>query len=109
MADGEWYQDKIATVSGRHYPDSWPWQILGRHLRQTTRTGECSTGNGCRAAARWLPRRGPTFRYQQIAEELINPAVDQVFIEGKAPVSIFEDIGPQVTEAQQVELERAAG
>lgn len=55
------------------------------------------------------PRRGPTFRFQQIAEELINPAVDQVFIEGKAPVSIFEDIGPQVTEAQQDALQRATG
>ena len=107
---GDWYQEKIATVSGRipgllAMADSW-----ADTLRQTDpRLEQVRLETVVEQLQMGYPRRGPTFRFQQIAEELINPAVDQVFIEGKAPVSIFEDIGPQVTEAQQDALQRATG
>ena len=46
---------------------------------------------------------------QTVADELINPAMEQIFVEGKAPVSILTDVAAQVTEAQAEALERAGG
>ena len=51
--------------------------------------------------------RGPQlFRFQSVAEELLVPAMEAIYVEGAEPVSILEDISQQVTEAQKATLER---
>jgi hypothetical protein len=49
------------------------------------------------------------FRFQSVADEVLNPVMDQIFAEGKAPVSIVQEAAGKVTEAQQEALARAGG
>jgi hypothetical protein len=110
ISTGDYYQDNIATMAGRipgllSAAEKWPGILRGidSKLEQVQlevvidqlRSGEA---------------RGPQlFRYQAVADELIIPAMEQIFIEGAAPVSTLQEVAKQVTNAQQEALKRAGG
>ncbi|MBV7333754.1 substrate-binding domain-containing protein [Chloroflexi bacterium TSY] len=107
MGAGEWYQDNVAKRSARlpgltSSAEKWPGilrEIDGRLepvdlevILDQLKTNEA---------------RGPQlFRFQSVAEELFKPAMDSIFVEGAASVSIMEDVAQQITEAQMEALER---
>ena len=110
ISSSDYYQENIATMAGRipgllTAAEKWPAILRGidSKLEQVQlevvidqlRTGEA---------------RGPQlFRFQAVADELIIPAIEQIYIEGSAPVSTLQEVARQVTEAQQEALERAGG
>lgn len=49
------------------------------------------------------------FRFQSAADELLNPAMQQIYTEGKAGVEILKEIAPKVTAGQQAALKLASG
>ena len=104
---GEWYQDNVARRSGRlpglaSAADKWPTflrEIESRlePVQLEVIVDQLKTGEA----------RGPQlFRFQSVAEELLIPAMEAIYVEGANPVSILEDISQQVTEAQKATLER---
>ncbi|HXF61761.1 MAG TPA: hypothetical protein VNK95_09090, partial [Caldilineaceae bacterium] len=110
LATSDYYQDNIATKAGRipgliTSAEKWPdiLRSLDARLQEVSLEvvlDQLNTGEA----------RGPQlFRYQAVADELINPAMEQIFVEGSAPVSILQDVAAQVTEAQQAALQRAGG
>jgi hypothetical protein len=110
MAAGDWYQENIATKAGRipgllSAAEKWPsiLRTLEPKLEKVQLEvviDQLKTGEA----------RGPQlFRYQRAAEELIIPAMEQIYIEGKAPVSILQEVALKVTEAQKEALDRAGG
>jgi multiple sugar transport system substrate-binding protein len=107
---GEWYQDNIAHKSGRlpgllSSANKWPSilrSIDGRLelVELEVVLDQLQSGEA----------RGPQlFRFQSVAEEIFIPAMQQIFVEGAAEVSILQEIAQQVTTAQQEELQRAGG
>ncbi len=110
MASSDYYQDNIATKAGRiptlrTAAAKWP---------DTLRTlDERLSGVSLEVVLEQLDSgeaRGPQlFRYQSVADEILNPAIEQIFVEGSAPVSILQDLSQKVTEAQQDALQRAGG
>jgi|GEM_PF-2642337 len=107
---GDWYQENVATKAGRipglaSAAEKWPSILRSIDARlepvelevvlEQLKSGEA---------------RGPQlFRFQSVADELINPAMEQIFVEGAVPVSTLSEIAPKVTEAQQEALQRAGG
>jgi ABC-type glycerol-3-phosphate transport system substrate-binding protein len=110
MATSDYYQENIAAKAGRipgltSAAEKWPTILRGidgrlEPVELEVVLDQLQTGEA----------RGPQlFRFQSVADELINPAMEQIFVEGKAPVSILADVAAQVTEAQAEALERAGG
>jgi ABC-type glycerol-3-phosphate transport system substrate-binding protein len=110
MTVGEYYQDSIATKAGRipgltSAAEKWPGILRGldgrlEAVELEVVLDQLQTGEA----------RGPQlFRYQSIAESILIPAMEQIYVEGKAPVSIVAEVAGQVTEAQHAEMERAGG
>lgn len=110
MAAGDWYQENIATKAGRipgllSAAQKWPTILRSiepklAKVQLETVIDQLKTGEA----------RGPQlFRFQGAAEELIIPAMEQIYIEGAAPVTILQDVALKVTEAQQEALKRAGG
>jgi ABC-type glycerol-3-phosphate transport system substrate-binding protein len=107
---GDWYQGKVASVAGRvpgllSQVEGWAPALRGLD----SRLEKVSLNVLAEQVDMGYAKRGPTFRFQQVAEELINPAMEAIFVEGKEPVSIFKEIAPQVTQAQKDALARAQG
>ncbi len=105
---GDWYQSKVATVAGRipgllSQVEGWAPALRGLEPRLET----VNLGILAEQIDMGYAKRGPTFRFQQVAEELIIPAMEAVYVEGKEPVSIFESVAPQVTQAQKDALARS--
>jgi hypothetical protein len=110
LAAGDYYQVNIAAKAGRipgllSAAEKWPGilrdidpKLESVHLEvvlDQLKTGEA---------------RGPQlFRFQAVAEELLIPAMEQIYVEGSAPVSILQEVALKVTEAQQQALQRAEG
>lgn len=110
LAASEYYQDNIAIKAGRiptllSATQKWPDTLRSIDERLSGISlevilAQLETGEA----------RGPQlFRYQAVANEILGPALDQIFVEGTAPVSILEEVSAQVTEAQQEALQRAGG
>lgn len=107
---GDWYQSKVVTVAGRvpgllSQVTGWADALRGLD----SRLEQVNLNVLAEQIEMGYAKRGPTFRFQQVAEELINPAMEAVYVEGKEPVSIFKEIAPQVTQAQKDALARAQG
>jgi ABC-type glycerol-3-phosphate transport system substrate-binding protein len=110
LATSDYYQDNVAAKAGRlpgllTSAEKWPatlravdGRLEGVNLEVVLE--QINSGEA---------RRVPIFRFQAVAEEIIDPAMEQIYVEGKAPVSLLADIAPQVNEAQQAALERAGG
>lgn len=110
MGTSDYYQDNIATKAGRipgliSAADKWPKILrtidgkLGpvelEVVLDQLKTGEA---------------RGPElFRFQSVADELLNPALQAIYIEGKAKVDTLQEVAAKVTEAQKEALKRATG
>lgn len=104
---GPWYQSKVVSVAGRIpglLSEGAKWADALRGL--DARLKPVSLETLVEQVQMGYPVRGPVFRFQQVAQELINPALDSVFMEGKEPVSIFKEIAPKVTAAQKEALAR---
>jgi ABC-type glycerol-3-phosphate transport system substrate-binding protein len=110
MAAGDWYQENIATKAGRipgllSAANKWPDILRGidsklEKVQLEVVIDQLTSGEA----------RGPQlFRFQRVAEEVFVPAMEQIYIEGAAPVSILQEVALKVTEAQQEALERAGG
>ena len=107
---GDWYQEKVASVAGRipclkTVVAEWAnilRKIDGRleKVRLETLTEQMDMG---------YPEGVPMFRFQAVASEIINPAMEQIFVEGKVDANIMKEIAPQVTEAQQKALAEQGG
>ncbi|MGQ9684371.1 MAG: extracellular solute-binding protein [Anaerolineae bacterium] len=107
---GEWYQEKIASVAGRipgllSVDDKWASilrQIDPRleKVRLETVMEQIVQGHG---------KGTPMFRFQQVADELIAPAIQQIFLEGTAPVSIMKEVAEKVNQAQLEAEARGSG
>jgi hypothetical protein len=108
MTVSDYYQDNIATKAGRipglvSAAEKWPDILRGLDGRLESVDLEVVLAQLQSGEA-----RGPQlFRYQSIAEEILIPAMEQIYVEGAAPVSIVAEVAGQVTEAQQAEMERA--
>lgn len=106
----EYYQDNVATKSGRipglkSAADKWPTTLrsLDGRLANVALEVVIDQLNSGEARAPQL------FRFQSVAEEILLPAMQQIFVEGKAEVSIMVEAAQQVTEAQKAALARASG
>ena len=102
-----WYQEQIAAVAGRipgeiSAAETWADSLRAKDARLGPVTLEVLTEQ----LEMGYPKRTPTFRFQQVAEELINAAMESIFIEGNEPASILTDLAPAVTAAQQEALAR---
>ena len=107
---GEWYQDNVATKAGRipglvSSADKWPTILRTlearlQNIELEVVLDQLKTGEA---------RAPQLFRYQSAADELINPAMEAIFVEGKAPVSSLQEAAALVTEAQKAALQRAGG
>jgi multiple sugar transport system substrate-binding protein len=110
LASSEYYQDNIATKAGRiptliSAAEKWPDTLRSLDERLQSVSLEVILEQLESREA-----RGPQlFRFQSVADEIIGPAVEQIYVEGSAPVSILADIAGQVTEAQQQAAARAGG
>jgi ABC-type glycerol-3-phosphate transport system substrate-binding protein len=105
---GEWYQQQIAVVATRIPGLLSAADAFVASMRETIPALEQVDMEVLpEMLAMGYPRGAQVFRYQQVAEELIQPAMDAVFVEGKEPVTIFQDVADQVTQAQQEAHERA--
>jgi multiple sugar transport system substrate-binding protein len=106
----EWYQEKVASESGRipgllSATQKWPATLRSldarlEQVRLETVLEQIDMG---------YARRPPIFRFQSVAEELINPAMEQIYVEGTASVNILQEVAQKVTDAQQEALNRAGG
>ncbi|RIK26646.1 MAG: hypothetical protein DCC55_39845 [Chloroflexi bacterium] len=110
MAASDYYQDNIAAKAGRvpglaSAAEKWPSILRSIDSRLEpveleVVLDQLNTGEA----------RGPQlFRYQSVAEELLGPAMEQIYVEGKTSVDILKEVAPKVTEAQQEALQRASG
>ena len=110
ISSSDYYQENIATMAGRipgllTAAEKWPAILRGidsklEQVQLEVVIDQLQTGEA----------RGPQlFRFQAVADELIIPAIEQIYIEGSAPVSTLQEVARQVTEAQQEALERAGG
>ena len=110
MAASEYYQDNVATKGGRlpgllSSANKWPTIMRSLDARLAKVDLEIVLDQLSSGEA-----RGPqTFRYHAQAMELLTPAMDQIFVEGKADVSIMQEVAQQVTEAQKATFARAGG
>jgi multiple sugar transport system substrate-binding protein len=110
MASSEYYQNNIATKAGRiptlrSAAAKWPDTLRSLDERLSGISLEVILEQLDSGEA-----RGPQlFRFQTVADEILNPAIEQIFVEGSAPVSILDEIAQQVTKAQQDALQRAGG
>ena len=109
LGTSEYYQDNIATKAGRiptllSATKKWPDTLR--------KLDERLSGISLEVILEQLENgeaRGPQlFRYQSVADEILNPALDAIYAEGTAPVSSLIDIAPQVTQAQ-VDAQARAG
>lgn len=110
LGSSEYYQDNVAAKAGRiptlqSATQKWPdmlrsidERLSGVSLEVILEQLESGEAHGPQL-----------FRYQAVANELLTPAMEQIFVEGAAPVSILQDIAPRVTKAQQDALQRAEG
>ncbi len=53
------------------------------------------------------PKQTPMFRYQTVAQEIIDPAMEAIFVTGEKPVSSLKDIIEKVDKSQEDALARA--
>jgi ABC-type glycerol-3-phosphate transport system substrate-binding protein len=107
---GDWYQSKIVGVAGRIpglLSEGAKWADALRNLDPRLKSVRLETL--IEQVNLGYPVRSPTFRYQQVADELITPAMQSIFTEGKEPVSIFKEIAPKVTAAEKEALAREQG
>ena len=107
---GDWYQEKIASAAGRIpglLSAVGKWADTLRNLDARLKAVRLEVLQ--EQIQMGYARRGPIFRFQQAAQELVNPALEAIYVEGKEQVSIFKDIAPKVTKAQQEALARAGG
>ncbi len=107
---GEWYQEKVASVAGRIpglLSQVSKWASILRNI--DSRLEKVKLEVLQEQIDMGYAKRAPVFRYQQVAEELILPAMEAILVEGKEPVSIFSEIAPKVTKAQQEAHARAGG
>lgn len=107
---GEWYQEKIASVAGRIpglLSQVSKWASILRNI--DSRLEKVKLEVLQEQIDMGYAKRAPVFRYQQVAEELIIPAMEAILVEGKEPVSIFLEVAPKVTKAQQEAHARAGG
>ncbi len=107
---GDWYQSNIASAAARipgllSEAQKWPETLRGLDARLQPVKLEVVLEQIEKGEA----VRGPVFRYQQVAQELINPAMDSIYVEGKQPVSVFKEVAPKVTAAQKEALAREQG
>lgn len=110
MSISDYYQESVASKAGRipgltSAANKWPETLRKLDGRLAPVALEIVIDQLVSGEAR-APQ---LFRYQSIADEIINPAMDSIFVEGKAPVDIMVEIARQVTDAQKAELERAGG
>ncbi|MHB0878662.1 MAG: type 2 periplasmic-binding domain-containing protein, partial [Anaerolineae bacterium] len=102
---GDWYQEKIASVAGRipglkSVVENWASTLRKidprlEKARLETLTEQMEMG---------YPIGTQMFRFQALADETIAPAMQQIFVEGKADATLMKEIAPQVTAAQQKAL-----
>jgi ABC-type glycerol-3-phosphate transport system substrate-binding protein len=110
LSSSEYYQDNIAAKAGRiptllTATQKWPDTLRAIDGRLGGVSLEVILDQLENNEA-----RGPQlFRYQSVAMEILGPALDQIYIENTAPVSILQEVAAQVTEAQQDALQRAGG
>ena len=108
MSVSDYYQDNVATKAGRipglaSAADKWPATLRALDGRLADVQLEVVLDQLQSGEA-----RGPQlFRYQSVADELINPAMEQIYVAGEAPVSIMVDVAAKITEAQKAEAARA--
>ncbi len=105
---GEWYQEKIASVAGRipgRLSQVEGWANTLRKLdprlekvRLETLQEQISMG---------YPRGTDMFRYQAVADEQLTPAIQQIFVEGKAGVEIMKEVADKINQAEQEAAARA--
>lgn len=108
MSVSEYYQDNIAVKAGRipglvSAANKWPDTLRKLDARLTPVELEVVIDQLTSGEAR-APQ---LFRYQSVADEIINPAMDSIFAEGKQSVEIMKDIAQKVTDAQKAEAARA--
>ncbi len=110
IGSSEYYQDNISTKSGRipglkSAATKWPAALraLDGRLDNVALEVVIDQVNIGEARAPQL------FRFQSVAEEILIPAMDKIFIEGKSEVSIMVEAAKQVTEAQKAAFARASG
>ena len=108
MSVSDYYQDNVATKAGRipgllSAANKWPDTLRKLDARLApveleTVIDQLTSGEA---------RAPQLFRYQSVAEELINPAMESIFVEGKEKVDILKDVAQKVTDAQKAEAARA--
>jgi ABC-type glycerol-3-phosphate transport system substrate-binding protein len=107
---GEWYQNQIVNVAARipgllSAVANWATGLRKAEPRLEkvhleTLTEQLEMG---------YPRGDQMFRYQAVAAEIIDPAMQQIFTEGKADAKLMKEIAPKVTAAQQKAASEAGG
>jgi len=110
LGTSDYYQDSIASKAGRipglnSAADKWPKTLrtidgkLGpvelEVILDQLKTGEA--------------RAPELFRFQSVADELLNPALEAIYVEGKAKVDTLKEVAAKVTDAQKEALKRAGG
>jgi multiple sugar transport system substrate-binding protein len=110
MSVSEYYQDNVATKAGRipgliSAADKWPTTLRNldgklQNVQLEVVLEQLKSGEA---------RAPELFRFQSVADEILNPALEQIFVEGKAGVDILKEIAPKVTDAQKAALTRAGG
>jgi len=108
LGASDYYQDNIATKAGRiptllSATKKWPDTLrkLDARLEKVSLEVILEQLESGEAIGPQL------FRYQSVADEILNPALQKVYEEGSAPVSSIADLAPQVTKAQQDAMARA--
>ncbi|MHB0856790.1 MAG: extracellular solute-binding protein [Anaerolineae bacterium] len=99
---GEWYQEKVASVAGRipcllSQTEKWAETLRRLEPKLAPVNLEAVLAQNTSGEA----RRVPMFKYQAVASELIDPAMQAIFTEGTSPVDSMKEIADQVTQAQQ--------
>jgi multiple sugar transport system substrate-binding protein len=107
---GDWYQSKISGVAGRipgllSQVSGWADNLRnldGRLKQVNLKVLQEQIDMG-------YAKRAPVFKYQQVAEEILGPAMEAILVEGKQPVSYLKEIAPKITQAQKDADARAKG
>ena len=105
---GEWYQDKRRPPlrpPARPRPAP-PTSGPASCARSTAASNPCSWRSSSTSSRPAKPAARSSSASQSVAEELLIPAMEAIYVEGSEPVSILVDISQQVTEAQHATLER---
>ncbi len=107
---GEFFNEEYSAVSG-FLPllppllDKWASNLRAKEPR----LGKIRLETVIEQVNMGYPKGTPMFRFQSAAQEIIDPAMQQIYTEGTAPVSLLKDITADVEKAQQEALARATG